>query len=174
MAERAQVSSIDAIAAFRNHLIVYMSKARAALEEVSADVLRMRSWLENDQRAAWEGQYRRRAKDLEQAQAALFSAKLGNLRKETAAELMLVTRCKRSLDEAEAKLRTLKLWNREFDSRVQPQLKLVEKLHTILSNDLLKAVQELNQMLEALHAYTETTLPEPDAPATLPKPGGIP
>ena len=54
---------------------------------------------------------------------------------------MAFHRAKRSLDEAEAKLRTLKQWNREFDNRVEPLLKQTEKLHTVLANDMVQAVR---------------------------------
>ena len=35
MADRAQVTSVEAIEAFRSALIVYLSKARPALEEIA-------------------------------------------------------------------------------------------------------------------------------------------
>src|SRR6516225_9605833 len=108
MAERAQVTSLEALDTFRSQLIVYLSQARPALEEVSAEVLRTRMWLENDQRTHWENEMRRRLKTLEQAQQALFSSRLGALRRETAVEQLAVHRAKRAVDEAEAKLRVLK------------------------------------------------------------------
>src|SRR6185436_4295470 len=104
MPQRAHITSVDALETFRSQLIVYLSKARPALEEVTADVLRTRLWLENEQRTHWESQVRRRAKELEQAQAALFSARLSSLRKETSTEQMAFHRAKRLLDGAESKL----------------------------------------------------------------------
>ena len=79
MPERAHVTSLEALESFRANLILYVSKARPALEEVSAEVLRTKLWLENDQRVHWEGQFRRRAKALEQAQQALSSARMSSL-----------------------------------------------------------------------------------------------
>lgn len=153
MPQQARVTSVEALESFRAALIVYLSKARPTLEEVSADVLRTRLWLENDQRTLWEGQFRRRSKEREEAQAALFSARIGNLRQETAAEQMAVQRAKRAVEEAEAKLRLLKQWNREFDGRVQPLVKQMEKLHTILANDMVQAVAYLTQAVNTLAAY---------------------
>ena len=98
---------------------------------------------------------RRRAKELEQAQAALFSARLSNLREESAAEQMAFHRAKRSLEEAETKLRTLKQWNREFDNRVDPLSKQTEKLHTVLANDMVKAIAYLTEAIKTLAAYSE-------------------
>lgn len=163
MAQGAHVSSVDALEDFRTNLIIYVSKARPALEEVSADVSRLKLWLENDQRVYWETQARRRAKELEQAQQALFSSRISNLRKETAAEQNAYHRARRSLDEAEAKLRVVKAWNREFDSRAQPLVKQMEKLHTLLAHDIVKAIASLGETADALRRYAERS-PIPSSP----------
>jgi predicted S18 family serine protease len=165
MPERAQVHSTDALESFRSHLIVYINQARPALEEAAAEVLRVRSWLENEQRGYWENQIRKRSKALEQAQQALFSARLGLLRRETAAEQMAFQRAKKALEQAEDKLRAVKKWAREFDSRVQPLLKQTDKLHTVFSNDLVKAVASLTQTINTLAAYAEISAsPAPEPP----------
>jgi hypothetical protein len=163
MPQRAKVTSVDALESFRSALIIYVSKARPTLEEVTADALRTRLWLENEQRTHWEAQMKRRAKELEQAQSALFSARLGNLRDESAAEQLAVHRAKRSVEEAETKLRLLRQWTREFDSRVQPLVKQMEKLHTILAHDMIQAVAYLTQTLNTLAAYAEIAAPEATA-----------
>ena len=94
MAERAHVSSVDALEAFRATLIIYLSKARPVLEEVSSDILRTRMWLQNDQRIHWETQLRRRTKELEQAQQALSSARVSDFREHISTEQMAVQRAR--------------------------------------------------------------------------------
>ena len=164
MPDRAHVTSVDALESFRSSLIVYLSKARPTLEEVSADVQRTRGWLEGEQRMYWENEVRRRTRALEEAQQALFSAKLSNLREASAMEQMAVQRTKRALDDAEAKLRTLKQWNRVFDNRVGPLVKQMEKLHTVLANDMVQAVAFLTQAISTLDAYAEIAPPLAAAP----------
>jgi len=161
MAERAQISSIDALEAFRSQLIIYVSKARPALEEVTAEVMRTRSWLETEKRTYWENQVRKRRKELEAAQEALFSARIANLRTESSAEQMAFHRARRAVDEAEEKLRVLKKWTREFEARVQPLVKQTEKLHTLLSSDMTHAVALLTEVLNILAAYAEIKPPSP-------------
>ena len=156
MSQKAHVTSLQALESFRSNLIVYLSQARPALDEISAEVLRTRMWLEDEQRLYWEGQFRRRTKELEQAQQALFSSRLGVLRKESAAEQLAVHRAKAALEEADLKLRILRKWNRDFEGRVQPLVKQMEKLHLVLSNDMVKAVTYLNQAINTLAAYAET------------------
>ena len=164
MPTQANVSSIDAIAVFRARLLVYLTKARPAVEEVSSEIMRTRLWLQNDQRMHWEGQARQRAKKLEQAQHDLYSSRIAKLREISTAEQTAVNKAKRALDEAEAKLRTIKLWSRDFDSRVDPLVKQLEKLHTFLAHDMLRATAHLAALLKTLDAYANTGLPA--APAT--------
>ncbi|MEW6161170.1 MAG: hypothetical protein AB1813_27385 [Verrucomicrobiota bacterium] len=166
MPDRARVTSVEALDAFRAHLIVYVSKARPALEEVNADVLRTRLWLQNEQRMFWEGQVRRRTKKLEEAQQALFSARVSNLHEAIIVEQMAVQKARRALEEAEGKLQLLKKWHREFDSRVEPLLKQLEKLHTILSNDMPKAAAYLAQAAKTLSDYAGSPPPSHIADST--------
>jgi hypothetical protein len=160
MADRAHVTSVDALESFRSTLIVYLTKARPTLDEVSSDVQRMRGWLEGEQRMHWENELRRRGRALQEAQQALFSSKLSKLSDASAMEQMAVQRTKRALEEAEAKLRTIKQWNRVFDNRVGPLVKQMEKLQTVLSNDMVQAVAFLKQAIDTLHNYAGV-LPPP-------------
>jgi hypothetical protein len=168
MPQKAHVTAIDALVDFRARLLVYVTKARPTLEEVSADVLRLRSWLEGPQRTHWENELRKRTRRLEEAQQARFSSKLSNLRKESAAEINAVHRARRALDEAEHKLRVIKQWNREFDSRVDPLVKQMEKMHTILANDLIQAAAYLDQAVKTLDSYAGVGAPVAAGPAPAP------
>src|SRR5947207_4830311 len=170
MPEQARVTSLEALQAFRSHLIVYLSQARPLLEEVSAGVLRTHLWLENEQRTHWENQIRRRLKELQQAQQAFFSAKLGSFSHGMSAEQLNVHRAKRSVEESETKLKIVKKWDREYDGRTQPLVKQMEKLHTVLSMDMVQAVAYLTQAINTLAAYAEIKSPgaivsTPDASA---------
>ncbi len=168
MPERAHVTSLDALEAFRSNLIVYLSQARPALDEISAEVVRTRAWLEHDRRSHWDKQFRRRSKALEEAQQALFTARIGVLSKETVMEQLAVQRAKQALAEADQKLGIIKNWDREFDGRVQPLVKQIEKLQTVLSHDMVKAVTYLTRAIGTLAAYAEKAQPGLAAAATTP------
>jgi hypothetical protein len=170
MPQRANVTSVDALESFRANLLVYVSQARSALEEISAEVVRTRLWLENDQRTHWENLLRRRRRDLDEAQQALFSSRISNLRHESALEQMAVHRAKRAVDEAEGKLRILKQWAREYEGRVQPQVKQMEKLHTVLTHDMVQAAAFLCQAIQTLTAYAEIHTPGFGADSSAPAP----
>jgi hypothetical protein len=155
MPPKANVTSVDAMRAFRSSLIVYVSKARPTLEEVSSDALRTRLWLESDRRVYWEAEVRRRTKLLEQAQQALFGVTLSNLREVSMAEKMAVRKAKQALEEAQTKLHRVKQWIREFDTKMEPLTRQLEKLHTVLSHDMINAAAYLAEAIGTLDAYAD-------------------
>jgi DNA-binding transcriptional MerR regulator len=177
MPERANVTSVDALKTFRSHLIVYVSKARPTLEEVTGDIMRTRLWLESDRRVYWEAQVRRRTKELERAQQAMFGVGLSKLREVSMSEKMAVRKAKLALEEAETKLKRVKQWIRELGQRLEPLTRQLEKLHTILSDDMVNAMAYLAQAADTLDAYAEAT-PSPaasnPAPLAAPKDGAEP
>ena len=159
MAERSHVSSVEAIEAFRAAVIVYLSKARPAVEEISNEVMRTGLWLENDQRNHWIKEIKILTRKLEEAQQELFTARLSKLQQATAAQEMALHRTKRQLREAEDKQAVTKKWSRELENRSQPLLKEVEQLHTFLTTDMVHAVQYLGEVVKTLEAYAGIAAP---------------
>ncbi len=155
MAERAQVTSVEAIESFRASLILFLSKVRPTLEEVSDEVLRLRFWLQNDQRRYWEKELRQRGLKLEEARQELFNAALSHLQEATALQHMAVQRAQRAVQEAEDKLDLLKKWGRSLEDRTTPMIKQVEEFHGFLTVDMGRAVAQLVQIVKALDAYSK-------------------
>lgn len=162
MPEHARVTSLEAIENFRARLIIYRDKAGRVLDEVSEDVVRTRLWLQNDRRTYWQAQIERRTRDLEQRQQELFSAQLSGLREASYIQQMAVQKARRSVREAEVHLQTVKEWGRQFDHRVEPLARHVEKLRHILGTDLGHAVAWLNEATKTLADYAELS-PVPGA-----------
>jgi hypothetical protein len=163
---RAKVTSVEALESFRANLIVYLSKARPALEEVSDDVIRTRVWLESDRRVFWEREVRRRLQKLQDAQQALFSAEISALRAVSTAERMAIVKARRALDEAEEKLKIVKRWIRDFGNQVEPLAKKMEKLDTVLVTSMPKAIAYLAQAVKTLDAYSDVVPTSAEAPQT--------
>jgi hypothetical protein len=185
MAERAQVTSIDAIASFRAKLVLYAGKARADVEEVTETIQRMRVWLENDRRPYWERECRRCRQQLDEAQQQLFRARLSHFQSESSTQLIAVERAKRALRHAEEKRDAVKRWTREFANRAEPMAKQVEQLLTFVMTDLGKAILHLGSVVKMLEAYAmimpgsapsaatpAPAVPEPEAtpPPNVPNP----
>ncbi|HAM70501.1 MAG TPA: hypothetical protein DCM86_02540 [Verrucomicrobiales bacterium] len=161
MAKPAHITSVEALEAFRTALINYVSRARPTLEEVSSDVARTRVWMETDQRTHWETQLKKRLRKLEDARNAQFSARL----MEMPDSMMAVHKAKRECEEAEGKLRAIKHWSRQFDGVMQPLVKQMEKLQTLLVYDMPQAVAYLTETIKILQAYAEVSLPAGDGGA---------
>ncbi len=156
---QAHVTSVEALEAFRAALILFLSRARPALEEISAEVIRTRVWLESDQQRHWDQELRRRRKELEQAQQELFSARFSSLREVTTTQQVAVRRARQAVQEAEEKQQVLKKWNREFDDRTAPLARQVDQLHTFLTGDMRQAIAELTEVVKTLEAYAGVALP---------------
>lgn len=160
MAEQgANITSVEALDAFRAALVLYLNKARPTLDEVNSEVVRLRQWLESDRRMYWEKQVRRCTLKLEEAKQAVFSAELSNLRQSTAAERTAVTKAQRDLAEAETRLASVKKWVNDFESRVAPLAKQLERLQSFLSVGLPQAHAHLAQSIRALEAYANISVP---------------
>jgi hypothetical protein len=153
MAGRAQVTSVEAVESFRASLIVFLKRARAALEEASDEILRARAWVQDDRRLHWEHEMRLRSRKLEEARAELFSARLSQFQGSTALQLMAVQRAECAVREGEAKLSVIKKWGREMENRTDPLLKQLNQLQGFLTTDMGRAVVYLAQVVKTLEAY---------------------
>ena len=162
MAAQAQVSSIDALDSFRADLIVFISQMQPVIDESSAEVLRMRQWLENEQRAFWEDQLRRRRRKLEEAKADLFNARISLMDDSCVLPQMAVQKAQRSVTEAEQKMAALKKWLRELEPLTEPLLKQIEQLRGYLTTDLGRAVVTLSESVRLLESYSKIA---PEAPS---------
>lgn len=166
MSGQAQISSIEAIEAFRADLIQFLSQMRPVLDEVGGEVVRLRFWLQNEQREFWQNQIRRRRRRLEEAQAELFNARLSTMHDSSTLQHMAEHKARQSVEEAEQKLAALKKWDRDLENCTDPLVKQVGQLQGFLAADLAKAVPFLTQVIHALEAYTKVAPPAaPPAPA---------
>jgi hypothetical protein len=173
MAEQSHVTSFEAIEFFRANLITFLSKARPTVEEVSNELVRMRVWLETDQRNYWEKEIRLLGRQLEEAEQELFAARLSKLQSASVVQEMTVQRLKRKLRDAEDKQQVTRKWSRALEDRAQPLVKEVEGLHSFLMIDMAKAVAYLDQVLTALEAYANVAAPGASAGAAA-EPAGQP
>ena len=164
MAERAQVTSVEAVESFRANLIVFLKKARATLEEACDEILRARAWVQDDRRPHWQSEMRIRGRKLEEARAELFRARLSQFQDSTTLQLMAVQRAERAIRENEAKLSVIKKWGRELENQTDPLLKQLNQLQGFLTTDMGRAVVYLAQVVKKLDAYASVTAPGASPP----------
>jgi hypothetical protein len=155
MAETANITSSDAIAAFRAALIVFLSKVRPLLEETSGEIVRVRQWVEEDQRRHWDNQFRLRWRKLEEARAELFTATLSKLQEASSLHHMAVQRADKAVRECETKRVILKKWSRDLEDKTEPLLKQASQFETFLTTEMPRAIAYLDRVIESIEAYAE-------------------
>jgi hypothetical protein len=173
MSQRANITSVEVIQAFRTNLLIYLGKARPALDEASSEVMRVRLWLETERRPYWRQQFLIRSRKLEDAESALFSAKMSSFSEASAAQQNTVQKARQAAAEAEDKLKSIKHWERDYENRTDPLLKQLEKLGNVLALDVPNAVAYLNEVIDTLQKYSGMVAPAGDtaaAPASGPPP----
>jgi hypothetical protein len=173
MAEQVKVTSIDSLESFRSSVIVFMTRARVAIDQASDEARRTRTWVETDQRVHWEGQVKRRRKVLEQAEGELMSARMSEFIDSLNVQQQAVRKAKVALDEAEEKLRKVKAWSRDFDRYADPMVRKLDSLRHYIDHVMPKSVLFLAQVRNTLEAYAEIHAPISGAeapPAENPEP----
>jgi chromosome segregation ATPase len=167
MATHAKVTSIDAIEVFRASLIVFLNKTHSGLDQVSDEIRRTRSWISDEQRTRWENETRRRARMLAQAEQELLSARMTKALDNLSAQQAAVHKAKRALEEAEDKMRKIKLWMRDFDGTVGPLAKGLNSLRDYLDHDLPQGIAYLSEMQKIMESYTEVQRPPEAGPVAV-------
>ncbi len=159
MPGQAQITSVEAIAAFRAELVVYLAQMKPVLDEVTNEVQHTRSWLQDDRRRFWQQELRVRGRRLEEAKQELFNASISQMGDAKSFQQMAVQRAQRGLREVEDRRVVIKKWERELDDRSAPLVKQMEQLHGFLGVEMAKAVAYLDQALKALDAYQSVAPP---------------
>ena len=76
MSTQVRITSTEALDAFRASLVIFVTKAREAVDTSRDRVRRTRNWLQHEQRVHWEGEIRKRQRHLDQVVQELYSARL--------------------------------------------------------------------------------------------------
>ena len=165
MGVQAKVTSVDALDAFRAALVIFLTKARGAVDTVRDRVRRTRNWLQQEQRTHWEGEIRRRQRQLDQAVQELYSARLTKMTGAIAIREAVVRKAKAAVEEGHQKLRNVKKWNQNFDAAADPLVKKLDGFRDYLDQVMPDAITFLYRAREILDAYAERSSPA-DKPAT--------
>jgi hypothetical protein len=169
MASGANVRSVDALESFRASLIVFATRARQAIDQVGEEVARTRQWVTNDQRLHWTEQFRKRTRTMERAEQELFSARLSSLKSSLTMQEQALRKAKLLLEEADTKMRNVKIWSRDFDRIADPLLKKLGSVRQFLDHSMPRAIAHLETTQRILESYAATP-PPVSAPPLAPEP----
>ena len=166
MSQQARITSVDALDALRASLVIFVTKAREAVDTSRDRVRRTRNWLQHEQRLHWENEIRKRQRHLDQAVQDLYSARLTKLTGAIAIREAVVRKAKAAVEEAHTKLRNVKKWNQNFDATADPLMKKLDGFRDYLDHEMPDAITFLYRARDILDAYTERNAPvENPAPA---------
>jgi predicted RNase H-like nuclease (RuvC/YqgF family) len=153
VSDKANVSQIEALERFRNHLVLFLERANIVLDEVSEEVKRTRIWLQSEQGPHLKRQMKRKAREMEMLQQELFTARLSPLKTAKTGQQMQINRKRKEIRELETTLRAVAGWLRNYDSVVETEARNVEKLRQIFDIDMKKAIQNLSESYRLLQEY---------------------
>jgi len=173
MATVAKVTSVEALEGFRASLIVFLNKAHAATDQAGDEIRRVRSWLQHEQRTHWENEVRRRARDLAQAEQEMLSARMTKALDNLSTQQQAVNKARRALEEAQEKMRRIKVWMRDFDGTLDPLARGLNSLRGYLDHDMPQAIAYLNEIQKIMEGYLEKNKPA-KAPGAAPAQAGEP
>ncbi|MDD8044530.1 MAG: hypothetical protein PHF14_11535 [Verrucomicrobiota bacterium] len=152
MMQRSDVGSVEALAQLRNSLILFRERAKVLLDEANMEVGKTRGWVEDDRRQHWTAELRARNRKLELARQEWFNARMGEVATAPFYQAK-VNRAQAAVDEAEAKLRAVKRWSRQFDTFAAPHLKKPAQARAAIETDIPRAVGFLAELIEILGGY---------------------
>lgn len=155
MAERAKVTSIEALESFRSALVRYQNQAKRALDDVGGELKRTRDWLNFERRTFWQGQIKRAQRRMEQAEAELVTARFSAMKDDHSAQQLAVKKARRALDEVELRMQLTKRWIRDFDSVVAPAGRQLDGLHDRLAQEFPKAIAAIGRTIQVLQEYAQ-------------------
>lgn len=165
MPEQAGVHSIEALERFRSALVIYQEKAAASLHEIGYEVARTRNWVHSERLPFWKSEIKRIQRNLDEAQQHLFSAAISDFRDNPSAEQRMVLRLRDLKRGAEEKLHITETWARQYDTSVDPLLKAVERLRSLVEG-LSQAIFSLSEMIKSLESYAELSRPQTSQPSS--------
>jgi hypothetical protein len=157
MAEGAKVGDIESIARFRVALIKYAEAIEVALGDAESDVTRTQLWLELEQLSYWEGEIRKRHDALERAKEALRMKKLfkdASGRQQSAIDEEKEVKKRTALmEEAVTKLANTRKYIKVMQREAQNYKGGVQRLSSVIHDDLPTAAGVLAGYLDKLHEY---------------------
>jgi hypothetical protein len=163
MDRSAQVTSIDAIRAFRTALVKFDADARDAVTLLVLEVRKALDWLEHDRPRYWAEQLRKASEWVVQARNELDRCQLtygSEDRPSCYEQKKALEKAKRRLRLCEEKVKTVRRWLRTVHSQMNEFNGQIARMNNCLDTDIARAVAALERMVRALEKYVEASVPE--------------
>lgn len=164
---QAHVTSIEALAAWKDSLCVFAAEGRDALTAVEMEIRRAVDWVE-DQIKLWHAEVRKSEEAVVQAKAELTRRKMLPIvgkHPDCTEQEKALRKAQARLAHAEEKLETCRRWLPRLRKSIEEYEGFARPLAAWLEHDLPRACAVLEQRIAALEKYVGTA-PPPSPPAT--------
>ncbi|MDP6601014.1 MAG: hypothetical protein QGH76_01815 [Phycisphaerales bacterium] len=173
MHEQANVGAIEAIAELRGRCVEVAETIARTLDECVNQAARVLGWVQGPQAEHWKRQKRKREQKFASAKSDLERAKIAKPDADPRSfvdQQRAIRRAKSALEEADSKIRAIKLWSRELERHLTLFRGGVRSLSTSADIDLPNAARWLKNLESHLSGYLEVAPPPPDPTAPLDAP----
>lgn len=153
MSSGAKVRSIDALESFRSSLLLYLTRSRSVLDEVTQDIVRTRIWLETDRRVHWKREIRLCTAAAAQAEQELMTARLSGDSGAILDRKRAVAKARDALRRAEEGRDRVRRWLLRYATDVEARAALPRRLQHMLSNEGNRAAHFLETAAAILRDY---------------------
>lgn len=160
MNQSANVTSIDAIRAFREALVKFEANARDAVTSLELEIRRAVNWIEVDRRRYWPAQVKQASEGLSQARNALERCQLKYGSEEAPScyeQKKDYERAKRRLRYCEEQVRNVKRWTQVIRHEMTQFNGQMAQMTLCVDSDLPRAIAAIANMLNALERYATTS-----------------
>ena len=156
MNQSANVTSIDAVRAFRAALVKYEENARDAVTCLELEIRRAVNWIEVDRRRYWSSEVKRASEQLAQARNALERCQLKYGSEEAPScyeQKKHYELAKRRLRHCEEQVRKVKQWMQIIRHELTQFDGPMAQMTVCIDTDLPRAIAAISNMLTALERY---------------------
>lgn len=160
MNQSANVTSTDAVRAFRAALVKFESNARDAVTCLELEIRRAVNWIEVDRRRYWPAQAKQASEELIQARNALERCELKYGSEEAPScyeQKKDYERAKRRLRYCEDQVRKVKHWTQIIRRELTQFDGQMAQMTVCIDTDLPRAITAIGNMLNALERYAQAT-----------------
>jgi hypothetical protein len=164
----ANLTSTDALAAFKAALIQFAAAASDAVVQLKLEARRPIEWIDHDRAQYWPRQVQRAADAVSEARLALQRCELtidGDSGRSCYDERKALEKTKRRLQIAEEKVQAVRRWKVAIRKEIEEFEVQAARLQQYLDSDFTRAWAALDRMAAALDQYVQ-----PGGPADAPQP----
>lgn len=157
MAERANVTSIEAVREFRSALLQFGHEAEESLVMLGLEVRKSVQWMQEDRARYWPDQFRKAQERVVQARNDLERCQLHYGSEDAPScydQKKALDKAKRRLRYCEEKHKAVKRWIQLLKQELDEFQKEMAKMNNWLETDLPMATGSLERMTRALDRYT--------------------